>query len=512
MRMPHAGRLPTLATLVLGLLLGLAVVPTVGHAADEAGPDLSVSRSYLPRARDGARITARVRLDGPAELRLRVADADGRTVRELFRGRRAAGTLARSWDGRDEDGRVVPEGPYRIVASSVAVPPAQGVRPAAQADPPTVETDGQVAEAWVTVADGRVYPLRPGFITIAIDPGHGGSLDGAVGRDGTREADLNLDIGLRLARMLEGAGVTAVVTRTSDSHVNEPPLDLTGDGLIDETDDLAARPDVANRARADLFIAIHNNTAVNRSVGGPATLYSDERTFSDRSARLARIVQAEVLTALRGVATDGWQPYERKALTYPYYVLRDYDPPRLLRPTQMPGVLSEGLFLSNPRELRLLKQPRVRQAIAVAYYHAIAEYLAARESHVGYASISGPSEAVAGETVTFEVEVRNQGTEPMRGWRIAVSAPPAPSGSVVRPGGGQTVGGRRIPFLAPGRRVRLDIQVRAPEPGQPWMLLFDARDPDGQPASRLGSPPLAVPLTTIEPALTPTLGVSVARW
>ena len=61
---------------------------------------------------------------------------------------------------------------------------------------------------------------------------------------------------------------------------------------------------------------------------------------------------------------------------YPYYVLRDYDPPRLLRPTQMPGVLSEGLFLSNPRELRLLKQPRVRQAMAVAYYHAIAEYLA----------------------------------------------------------------------------------------------------------------------------------------
>ena len=205
--MPQAGRLPTFTTLALGLLLILAAVPTVGQSADEAGLGLSVSRSYLPRARDGARITARVRLDGPAEVRLRVTDADGRTVRELFRGRRAAGTLTRSWDGRDEDGQVVPEGPYRIVASSVAVPPAQGARPAAQADPPAAESDGQVAEAWVTVADRRVYPRRPGFITIAIDPGHGGSLDGAVGRDGTREADLNLDIGLRLARMLEGAGV-----------------------------------------------------------------------------------------------------------------------------------------------------------------------------------------------------------------------------------------------------------------------------------------------------------------
>ena len=117
----------------------------------------------------------------------------------------------------------MPEGPYRIVASSVAVPPAQGARPAAQADPPAAESDGQVAEAWVTVADRRVYPRRPGFITIAIDPGHGGSLDGAVGRDGTREADLNLDIGLRLARMLEGAGVDVVVTRPATATSTSRP-------------------------------------------------------------------------------------------------------------------------------------------------------------------------------------------------------------------------------------------------------------------------------------------------
>ena len=216
--MPQSGRQVTLTALALGLLLILTAVPTVGQSADEGGLGLSVSRSYLPRAREAARITARVRLDGPAELRLWVADADGRTVRELFAGRRARGTLRRWWDGRDEDGRVVPEGAYRIVASRTAVPSQQSARPTAQADPPAVEPDGQVAEAWVTIADRRVYPPRPGFITIAIDPGHGGSLDGAVARDGTREADLNLDIGLRLARMLEGVGVTAVVTRTSDGR------------------------------------------------------------------------------------------------------------------------------------------------------------------------------------------------------------------------------------------------------------------------------------------------------
>ena len=208
-----------------------------------------------------------------------------------------------------------------------------------------------------------------------------------------------------------------------------------------------------------------------------------------------------MVAALARVPAGDWQPYDHGALVYPYYVLRDYDPPRLLRPTQMPGVLSEGLFLSNPRELRLLKQPRVRQAMAVAYYDAIAEYLARRESHVGYVSIGGPSEAVAGETVTVEVEVRNQGTQPMRGWRLGVSALPVPPGSVGGPGGGQQVGERRIPFLAPGHRVRLDVQVTAPQPAQPWMLLFDARDRDGRRASELGSPPLEVPLTTTEPAL-----------
>lgn len=501
----------TLPALALGLLLILAAAPTVGQPADEAGLSLSVSRSYLPRAREAARIMARVRFDGPAELRLWVADADGRTVRELFAGRRAGATLRRSWDGRDEDGRVVAEGPYRIAASRVAAAE-QGVRPATVVDPPASEPDGQVAEAWVTVADRRVYPPRPGFITIAIDPGHGGSLDGAVGRDGTREADLNLEIGLRLARMLEGAGVTAVITRTSDGHVNEPPLDLTGDGVIDETDELAARPDVANRARADLFIAIHNNTAVNESVGGPSTFYADDRPFRKRSARLARTIQAEMVAALARLPAADWQPYDHGALVYPYYVLRDYDPPRLLRPTQMPGVLSEGLFLSNPRELRLLKQPRVRQAMAVAYYHAIAEYLAGRESHVGYASTAGPIDALGGETVTVEVEIRNQGTQPMRGWRLAASAVPAPSGSLGRADGGQQVGERRIPFLAPGRRVRLDVQVTAPELAQPWVLLFDARDPDGRRASELGSPPLQVPLTTVEPSLAPTQGLLVARW
>ena len=128
--------------------------------------------------------------------------------------------------------------------------------------------------------------------------------------------------------MLEAAGVDVVLTRSVDAFVNEPPTERTGDGLIDGDDELAARPDIANAARADLFIAIHNNIAVNESVGGPSTYYFDERPFGARSARLARIVQAEMMSALQGVA-DGYQPYDHGTLIYPYYVLRGVDPPRL---------------------------------------------------------------------------------------------------------------------------------------------------------------------------------------
>ena len=85
----------------------------------------------------------------------------------------------------------------------------------------------------------------------------------------------------------------------------------------------------------------------------------------------------------------------------------------------MPGVLSEGLFLSNERELRFLKRKVVRNAMAGAYYDAIARYLARRPVHVGYELVAAPSGPLAvGEAGTFAVEVRNQGTEPLRGWRL----------------------------------------------------------------------------------------------
>jgi N-acetylmuramoyl-L-alanine amidase len=452
-----------------------------GQPADAPGLSLVVSGSPVRDDGSGPGLTVRVSLTTPSTLTLRVVDFDDRTVQVLFEGGRQAGTLTRRWWGRDTAGRPVAEGPYRVEATAIPVGAARDAMPLR-------------GEAWATVADRPIYPVGPGVITVVVDPGHGGPFDGAVAPDGTREADLNLDTGLRLARMLEGAGVRVVLTRDADEAVNTPAIDRVPNGMVDVTDDLAARVDIANAARADLFIAVHDNFAVDHTTGGPSTYYSGARTFSDRSALLAQLVQANMVAGLATVAGGHWQPYDHGALTYPYYVLRDYDPPRLLRPSRMPGVLSEGLFLSNPRELRLLKLPRVRQAMANAYYRAIAEYLSRRGSQIGYSLVSAPTEVGPGATFDLEVEVRDQGSTDLRGWRLVVGAQPAGSTDLGRGRPGATIGGRRLPALERAERRTLRVRVTAPSVPGAWVLQVDAQDGNGVRASRAGSPMLEVPL------------------
>jgi N-acetylmuramoyl-L-alanine amidase len=478
-----------LACLALAFAVALALVPAGAFAQGAQPPLVALEVGGSPLiVGDEGKVEARVTLSEPADLRLRVVDFDGRTVRELYEGTRDAGEIREGWFGRDAEGERVRRGPYRLIATATAASDARTER----------------AEAWVTVADRAVYPDAPGFITIAVDPGHGGDFDGAVGPDGTREADLNLDIGRRLARMLEGAGVNVVITRTTDANVNEPPEERTGDGVIDGDDELAARPDLANIARADLFLSIHNNTAVNRSVGGPSTFFYDERSFGGRNARLARIVQEEMVAALGDAVGGGWEPYDHGALVYPYYVLRGFDPPRLRRPTQMPGVLSEGLFLSNPRELALLQRPAIRGAMAAAYYDAVSKYLARRGDHVGYELAEGPTEPVAAAApVSYRVEIRNAGTDTIRDWRLKVNAVEAPSRYVSRIRDAVTVGEAGIGALKPGESRVVEVEVTAPGAGE-WSLLFDARDRDGTRAAEMGSPVLQVRLSVAEPEPEPS--------
>ena len=217
------------------------------------------------------------------------------------------------------------------------------------------------------------YPL--GSRTIVLDPGHGGPEIGAAA-PGLLEKDVNLRIALKLAALLRGDGYQVVLTRDADRTVSPSYRDVQGD--------LQARIDIANAAHADLFVSIHNNGGP-RSESGTEVWYNRERPFSDRSFTLARLVQSHLLEQIRalgypvrdrGVKDDSrFRVFAGRA--YNIYVLGPGTSPRPHVPTQMPAVLGESLFLTNPGDVAMLRQERTLDAIARGYRDAIGAYFQA---------------------------------------------------------------------------------------------------------------------------------------
>ena len=202
---------------------------------------------------------------------------------------------------------------------------------------------------------------------VAVDAGHGGGDTGAVGYlpPGTQtgltprtdaqgrtllyEKDINLDIAQRLDVWLRSQGGRTLMTRTQDLAGGDRPSTTT-------TNDLKARTDLANAAHVDLFVSIHNN-ALGATTSGTETYHY---YYSGAAARtLAGDVQRELVASLRlpdrGVKSAG------------FYVLRH---------SEMPAILVEGGFLTNPTEALLLADPGVRETLAEAIGRGIAAYAA----------------------------------------------------------------------------------------------------------------------------------------
>jgi N-acetylmuramoyl-L-alanine amidase len=215
---------------------------------------------------------------------------------------------------------------------------------------------------------------------IVIDPGHGGHDTGTIGPTGLREKDLVLDVALRLKRLVEeDAGAEVVMTRDTDTFV---PLE--------------ERTAIANQKAADLFISIHANASRDKSARGIETYYLNftsnpealevaarENATSQESVHqlqdlvkkivltekieeshaFARDVQKAVHTRL--VKASGGQK-DRGVKKAPFVVLIG---------ANMPSILAEISFLTNPRDERNLKKPDYRQKIAEALYEGMMRYM-----------------------------------------------------------------------------------------------------------------------------------------
>jgi len=232
-------------------------------------------------------------------------------------------------------------------------------------------------------------PLPP---LIAIDPGHGGRDLGARHFDETGhmdfcESEVNLALALRIHKLLLARGYRVLLTRDGDYLLNRKRQDINGDGHVDHVDEAQARVDLINAAKADLLLSIHQNAFYHpdgrpaEKVGGTVTFYCADRPFSDKSLRFAKLVQREVVAAFHdlGYAVRDRGVEDDLVLQTPgepgsHLILLGPKTERIVRPCQVPGALSETLFLSNPQEARLARDPKALDRLALAYVKAICAY------------------------------------------------------------------------------------------------------------------------------------------
>jgi N-acetylmuramoyl-L-alanine amidase len=171
---------------------------------------------------------------------------------------------------------------------------------------------------------------------IAIDPGHGGSDPGAIGANKTQEKTITLAVAQKVKILLEKAGAKVLLTRQTDVDVYGPNASAA--------DELQARAMVANNNKADVFLSIHINAFSNPAVGGTATYYYQKSSYS---AMLAQNIQDNLVKS-GGLQDRGISPAR-------FYVLKR---------TEMPAILTELAFISNPNEETLLNTPQFQQQMA----------------------------------------------------------------------------------------------------------------------------------------------------
>jgi len=223
--------------------------------------------------------------------------------------------------------------------------------------------------------------LALGVQTIVIDPGHGGRDYGAPGYyKGVHEKKIVLAIAQKLARKIRSElGCEAFLTRSTDKYLT-----------------LEERTAIANTRNADLFISIHTNSAKDRRAYGFETYFlnlatddeairvaayenaTSEKNISDlqtiltdlmqnakinESSRLATYVQGELYKHMR----KSYQKIKNKGVKQaPFYVLLG---------AQMPAILIESSFISNPRECKRLTDPKYQEKLCDGIIKGIRAYI-----------------------------------------------------------------------------------------------------------------------------------------
>ncbi len=243
-------------------------------------------------------------------------------------------------------------------------------------------TDLDIREAKPTASGDRslIRALGLKIGKIVIDPGHGGHDTGTIGPNGLEEKDLVLEVGRRLGKLLETRlGAEVVYTRKDDTFI---PLET--------------RTAIANQQRADLFISIHANSSHDSAARGVETYYLNftsspealevaarENAVSEKSIYelqdlVKKIALKEKIEESREFAGDV-QESLHSGLAAKSPAIRNRGvkkaPFIVLIGANMPSILAEISFVSNPSDEHRLETSEYRQRIAESLYRGIAKYV-----------------------------------------------------------------------------------------------------------------------------------------
>jgi N-acetylmuramoyl-L-alanine amidase len=225
-----------------------------------------------------------------------------------------------------------------------------------------------------------IRQLGLGIRRVVIDPGHGGSDPGCVGKKGLKEKDVVLQVSLLLKKLLSGRkDLEVILTRETDISMS-----------------LDDRPVIANQKQADLFISIHANALPNTKFSGVETFYLN---FS-RDPKVNEIAARENATSTKNIGemteiikkivrnskiVESKELAKRiqnnlvKRLSQKYSGINSLGvkggPLWVLIGGEMPSVLVEISYLSNPRDEARLRSSQYLQDVAQGIYEGILEYI-----------------------------------------------------------------------------------------------------------------------------------------
>ncbi|MDR1620382.1 MAG: N-acetylmuramoyl-L-alanine amidase [Clostridiales bacterium] len=196
-------------------------------------------------------------------------------------------------------------------------------------------------------------------LVIVVDAGHGDTDVGAIGAfTGRYEKEINLEIALKLQAALQSRGATVIMTRSSDAPLG--PAD-EGDIALRKENDMLAREEIIERARAHLVISVHQNSFEDPDVKNPQLFYlKNNDTGEEAGKAFCEVMQQTINSDLnirdgRGISYGNW---------------------RLLKKGNQPGCILECGFLTNQEEELLLQDGAYQDKLVEAIVHGVENYIA----------------------------------------------------------------------------------------------------------------------------------------